>query len=113
MHQTESKITGISVHAGFPNPATDANPENLRLEELLIAHPVSTFFLRIRGRQWEERGIFDGDLAIVDRAIEARPADLVIWWKEDTFLISQRKLVPGSATLWGIVTSIVHQYRKS
>ena len=112
MYQAESKITGVSVHAGFPNPATDANLESLRLEELLIAHPVSTFFLRISGRQWEAQGIFDGDLAIVDRAIEARAADLVIWWQEETFLISQRELVPGNATIWGIVISIVHQYRK-
>ncbi len=107
------KLSGVSEHAGFPNPATDNLLEDLSLQQLLIKHPVSTFFLRVRGSEWEGQGIFDGDIAIVDRALTARKSDLVIWWQGDNFVISKQAKKPDDCPAWGVVTSIIHQCRKS
>ncbi|MFM8975683.1 MAG: LexA family transcriptional regulator, partial [Vulcanococcus sp.] len=39
-------LAGATVAAGFPSPADDYIEVGLDLNELLIRHPSSTFFLR-------------------------------------------------------------------
>ncbi len=67
--------------------------------------------MRIHGDEWQEQGIFDGDIAIVDRALEPKKHDLVVWVKDETLAISQKAVVPDDAALWGVVTAVIHQYR--
>ncbi len=101
---------GVSEHTGFPNAATDRSLATLDLNTLLIKHPVSTFFMRIRGNEWEDRGIFDKDIMLIDRALSPRSIDLVIWWQEDTFMISKLQAVPAQTEIWGVVTTVIHRY---
>lgn len=112
--ETEEQ-TGVSMHAGFPNPAADKSLGGLDLNRLLIQNTASTFLFRLRGNEWEELGIFDGDLAVVDRALDARKNDLVIWWSEHTenFAISKRKDIKVSANAWGVVAAVIHQFRRT
>ncbi len=101
----------VTEHRGFPNPATDVNIVPLSLDKLLIKHPISTFFMQIQGNVWEKFGIFDGDLAIIDRSLNPKSTDLVIWWDETTFVIGKFHKLPLDTTVWGVITSIVHRYR--
>jgi hypothetical protein len=105
---------GVSVHTGFPNPATDTSLRSLDLNQLLVNHGASTYFFRVRGDHWQEAGVFDDDIAIVDRALDARKTDAVIWWNEgaDQFNITRRSQVPAVATVWGVITATIHQFRK-
>lgn len=114
MPEERTQPEGVSEHTGFPNPATDTSLRSLDLNQLLIAHSTSTYFFRVRGNSWENAGVFDGDLAIIDRALDARKTDTVIWWNADTdtFNISSYRTVPSGATVWGVVTSTIHQHRK-
>ena len=107
-------IPGVTTHAGFPNPASDKNLDSLDIYQLLIKRPVSTFLFRIRGQEWKSLGIFDDDIAIVDRALDPRKSDLVIWWQEgkDGFMISEFKSVTLDANVWGVVINTIHQFRK-
>lgn len=66
------------VPAGFPSPADDYMDKGLDLNEHLILHPAATFYCRVIGESMRELGIFDGDLLIVDRAIEAQHGDVVL-----------------------------------
>lgn len=102
--------SNVTEHTGFPNPATDKTLVSLDLSALLIKNPASTFFMRIAGHNWENFGIFNNDIAIIDRAISPKPDDLVIWW-DDNFRISRYKKAPPGVILWGTVTSITHRYR--
>lgn len=110
----ENGAPGVSVHTGFPNPATDKQLHTLDFNQLLIQHTVSTFMFRVRGNEWEDAGVFDGDIAVVDRALDARKTDVVIWWRESVgeFAISKRPDMPEDASLWGVVTATIHQFRK-
>jgi len=110
----EKQPDGISVHTGFPNPATDTSLRSLDLNQLLIQHSASTYFFRVRGDQWQNDGVFDGDIAIVDRSLDPRKNDTVIWWDEhqDNFAISPYRSMPAGATLWGVISSTIHQFRK-
>ena len=66
------------VAAGFPSPADDYLDGGLDLNEHLIAHPAATYLARAEGDSMIELGIFNGDLLIVDRALEASDGDVVV-----------------------------------
>ncbi len=104
---------GVSIHAGFPNPAADKNLLSLDLNQLLVRRAASTFLFRVRGETGKDFGIFDGDIAVVDRALDPRQADLVIWWDDDTFRISRFDSLDDDTSAWGVITSTVHQLRKA
>lgn len=103
---------GISIHAGFPNPAADRNLAEVDLHRLLVKQPVSTFFMEVDGNDWEDRAIFAGDIVVIDRSLAPRQTDLVIVTKDADFLITPFSQLPVDSTLWGTVTAVVHRYRK-
>jgi len=103
--------TTISVHAGFPNPAADRRGAPLSLDRLLIKHPSSTYFFRVRGDTWTEVGIFDGDIAIIDRALPPQRSDLVLTWHDESFRLQYWRHWREDAEPWGVVSSIVHSYK--
>ena len=57
------------VKAGFPSPAEDIR-EKLDLVKLLVRHKASTFFFRVSGVSMVDAGLDEGDIIIVDRAIQ-------------------------------------------
>ena len=103
---------GVSVHTGFPNPATDTTIQGLSLDKLLIWNSASTFMMNIDSNDWQNEGIYSGDIAIIDRALAPKHIDLVVWIKDSDFVISRFYKVPRQATVWGAVTSIIHRYRE-
>lgn len=66
------------VPAGFPSPADDYMDRGLDLNEHLVQHPESTFFLRVRGESMTGAGIHDGDILIVDRAVAPASGKVVV-----------------------------------
>lgn len=64
----ESSLLG-DVKAGFPSPAEDIR-EKLDLVKLLVRHKASTFFFRISGVSMVDAAMDEGDIIIVDRAID-------------------------------------------
>ncbi|HEY5152707.1 MAG TPA: S24 family peptidase [Candidatus Saccharimonadales bacterium] len=105
---------GVSVHSGFPNPALERRGQGARLaldiNQLLIKRPSSTYLFNIEGHQWSDQGIYDGDIAVIDRAIEPRPADLVIAWRTSGSTLCRRGQLTHNDEVWGVVTAIIHQY---
>ncbi len=57
------------IKAGFPSPAEDVR-EKLDLVKLLVRHNASTFFFRIDGVSMVDADMDEGDIIIVDRAVE-------------------------------------------
>ena len=71
-------LYGHKVEAGFPSPADDYIEGKLSLDEHLIQHRDSTFFVRAKGDSMVGAGIFDGDLLVVDRSLNPSSGDIVI-----------------------------------
>jgi SOS-response transcriptional repressor LexA len=104
--------TTVSVHAGFPNPAAERTGAPLSLDKLLVHHPSSTYFFRVRGHSWNRYGVFDGDLAVIDRALTPQGRALVVWWQESgEFAVSPFDRVSEQNT-WGTITAIIHTFNK-
>ncbi len=117
-----------SVKAGFPSPAEDYAEQHLDLNTHLISRPAATFFLRVSGDSMINAGIFNGDLLIVDRSINATPGKIVIAavngeltvkrlekTKEGTFLVAENnhykpiKLEESDYIyIWGVVLYNIH-----
>ena len=115
--QTLAGGDGVSVHTGFPNPALEHRGQDSRLaldlNQLLIRHTSSTYLFRVAGHTWADHGIYDGDIAVIDRAMQAGSSDLIIAWQEQGSglkLCKQHQLYPDDKP-WGVVTAIIHQYR--
>jgi DNA polymerase V len=68
----------VSRVPAVPSPAADGAEGMLDLNEHLIRRPASTFFVRVVGDSMIGAGVHDGDLAVVDRSIEARMGHVVV-----------------------------------
>ncbi len=80
-------LAGSAVAAGFPSPADDYIESRIDLNDVLIRHPSSTFFLRVSGESMRDAGILDGDLLVVDRAVEPRAGRVVVAVVEGAFTL--------------------------
>jgi len=67
-----------SVAAGFPSPADDYLDRSLDLHSYLIKHPAATYLARAKGDSMQGRGIYNGDLLIVDRSRIVQHGDIII-----------------------------------
>ena len=121
-----------SVAAGFPSPARDYIEARLDLNEYLIRHPAATFFVRVAGNSMTGAGIHSGDVLIVDRALEARPGDVIIAVVDGEPVVKRLRCANGRLALcaesgdsrpirieprmelevWGVVTHAIHSYRR-
>ncbi len=87
------------VSAGFPSPAEDYVDKKLDLNEYIIKHPAATFFVRVKGNSMQDSGISDGDLIVVDRAIEQRDNSIVVAFLDGEFTIKRVKTKKGELYL--------------
>jgi hypothetical protein len=90
----------------------DGRLHGLDLNQLLVKNPSSTFLFRVRGEQGIMQGIFDGDIAIVDRLATPREQDLVLWHNGQYFNLSRPTRIAADSTVWGTITAVIHQYRE-
>lgn len=113
---------------GFPSPADDHLDRPLDIAEHLVRHPEATFFLRARGRSMIGAGIHDGDLLVVDRAVDPVHGKVVIGEVNGKLIVRRLCLRGGRMLLlpenpeyapldvagrddvriWGVVTYVVH-----
>ena len=75
-----------AIKAGFPSPA-DYSHETLDFNRDLIRNPEATFYGKVEGDSMIEAGINDGDIAVIDRSLEARDGDIVVGYVNDEFTI--------------------------
>ena len=99
-----------SVKAGFPGPAEEEASDRMSLDDYLVPQPNSTFFLRIRGDLMNHAGILDGDIAIVERTLNAQAGQVVVLSKEGEIKIKNLVLSDYvDSELMGIVTGLARK----
>lgn len=117
------------VQAGFPSPADDYVDKKLDLNEFLVEHPAATFFVRVSGDSMQDAGVADGDVLVVDRAIEPRHGRIVIASVNAELTVKRIREQNGRLFLapenpdyapteitedtdfevWGVVTYVIHK----
>ena len=116
------------IKAGFPSPAEDYLDKKLDLNEHLIKHPASTFFVKVKGDSMIGAGINSGDILIVDRSLEPKDKRIIVAvvngdftvkrlckTKDKLLLIAENpKYAPIEIKdsmdfeVWGVVTNVIH-----
>lgn len=94
------KLRVVSPAAcGFPSPAQDWEDEALNLVEILRLDSASAFVFRLSGSSMVEAGLFDQDLAIVDKGARPKNGGIVIAVVEGGFVCRQFVVRQGIAYL--------------
>ena len=124
----ERPLFSCSVSAGFPSPADDYIEGKLDLNELMVANPAATFFVRVAGDSMTGAGIHHNDILVVDRSLEPSHGKVVIavvggeltvkrlHRKNDTILLKAENPdypdIPvneeSDCEIWGVVAFVVH-----
>jgi len=76
-----------SIRAGFPSPAEDYMNDSLDFNRDLIRNPEATFYGQVEGDSMIDAGICDGDIAVIDRSIEAEHGDVVVGYIDKEFTV--------------------------
>ena len=121
-------LFGHKIAAGFPSPADDYVEDRIDLNQHLIRHKEATFFLRVQGDSMLGAGIHNGDLLVVDRALEPVDGKIVIAVLDGELTVKrlerragQIRLMPENPAvtpivvnneqdlvIWGVVTNVIH-----
>jgi len=127
----EIPFMASAVVAGFPSPAEQYVERPLDLNELLVARPAATYFVRAQGDSMEGVGIHSGDLLVVDRSLEAGNGSVVIACVDGEFTVKTLRKSRGRVWLeaanpayepirfsggmelrvFGVVTNVIHALR--
>ena len=75
------------IKAGFPSPAQDYRHDTLDFNRDFIRHPEATFYGRVDGDSMMDAGINDGDIAVIDRSLEANDGDVIVAYANEEFTI--------------------------
>lgn len=97
----ESSYDGVllgDVKAGFPSPAEDMS-ERLDLVKLLVRHKASTFFFRVNGVSMVDAAMDEGDIIIVDRAVEPYNNCKAVCYIDGEFTVKRVEIGEKSARL--------------
>lgn len=118
-----------NISAGFPSVASNYIESNLDLNELIVKHPASTFFVKVSGDSMKDAGILSGDILSVDRSLEAVSGKIIVAVingeftvkrfvkkEKDLFLVPANNAYPtirispdSDFQVWGIVTYVVRK----
>lgn len=122
-------VVNDQVCAGFPNPADDYAENSLDLNEILVKHPSSTFFIRVKGDSMINAGIQDGDVVVVDRSLEPYDGAVILAMLNGEFTVKRFQKIGNTIALlpenklfrplrmsqeddfevWGVVSYIIHK----
>ena len=123
-------LYATSISAGFPSPAEDHIDVSLNLNDYLVKHPSSTFYIYVKGDSMVGAGIYDGDLMVIDRSLEPRSNGVVLAVIDGEFTVkkfykknNQIYLLPNNKNykpihikehmdfqIWGVVTHSIHHF---
>lgn len=125
-------VSDDEVRAGF---GCEGNATGLlqaqALDQLLIARPSKTVFLKVRGDSMREAGILSGDVAVVEAGTQAAHGDVVVAEIDGSHTIKEYRIDQGrphltahgqgrrnirakeTLNIIGVVRGIVRSYRPS
>lgn len=91
---------GGALRAGFPSPAQDYTSDAINLGDILVRDSETTFYARVEGNSMCEAGIFDGDLVVIDKSLEATDGDIVAAFIDGEFTLKRFHVDPNEDCAW-------------
>lgn len=119
-----------SVPAGMPITVSATQGEHFVIDEMLIDTPSKTTLIPVKGDSMIDAGIHDGDIAVVEKRMNANIGDIVVAIVDNEFTLKtldkergQFILRPanqaypvirpqGSLEIFGVLTGLIRKYRR-
>lgn len=124
----------MGIQAGFPSPAQDYVDKSLDFNRELIEHPSATFYAKVVGSSMIGAGIAEGDIVVIDRAVDPEQDDIVVVFIDGEFTIKYIDLsearqgriwlrpanpdfspikvdVTADFRVWGVVVKVIKSFR--
>jgi repressor LexA len=119
-----------SVPAGMPVMVAATQGEHFVIDEMLIDTPSKTTLIPVKGDSMIDAGIHDGDIAVVEKRMNANIGDIVVAIVDNEFTLKtldrergQFILRPanqaypvirpqGSLEIFGVLTGLIRKYRR-
>ena len=83
------QMASEGIHAGFPSPAQDYMSGVVDLNRELVRHPEATFYGRVVGDSMRDAGVEEGDVLVIDKALEPREGDMVVCCLDGEFALKR------------------------
>lgn len=130
----------INTHFSFEAPLVQAKiplrtpiayneRSTLDLNEYLVERPDSTFFVRVTGESMIGKGIYDGDILVVDTSIHPKDGRVVVAAIEGELAVKTLRIIRDQVYLysenerylpieilghmhfkiWGVVKHVIHE----
>ena len=77
------------ISAGFPSPADDFKEVRISLDKELVRNQESTFYARVSGNSMENAGLSDGDLIVIDRALDPVKNKIAVCFLDGEFTVKR------------------------
>ncbi|WP_312726512.1 LexA family protein [Stutzerimonas kunmingensis] len=115
------------VPAGFPSPAADYEEVTLSIDELIDLRTPHVYLVRVEGPSMIGAGIYNGDVLVVNKALEARSGHIVVAYVDGGMTVKRLQITPAGVWLqpenpdyraipvteslhvWGVATHNLHQ----
>jgi DNA polymerase V len=97
--EQEPPLFSSLIEAGFASAVDDHVDRTIDLNEMLIAHPAATFFVKVKGDSMKDAGIHPGDILVVDRSLEPMSGRIVVAILDGEFTVKRLILENGEAIL--------------
>ena len=96
------------TQTGFSSPATHYSEPRIDLNEVLVEHPISTFYIRVVDDSFIEFNINIDDVLIVDKSRNPLKNQLAIISVDGDFkIIKIDGISEREFNLWGVITYII------
>jgi repressor LexA len=123
-------LADASVPAGMPVTVSETQGELFIIDEMLIDTPSRTTLIPVKGDSMVDAGIRDGDVAVVEKRMNANIGDVVVAIVDDEFTLKTldkergkfilRPANPaypvirpqGALEIFGVLVGLVRKYRK-
>lgn len=118
-----------SVQAGMPVSVTATEGEHFVIDDMLIETPSKTTLIPVKGDSMIEAGIHDGDIAVVEKRMNANVGDIVVAIVDNDFTLKTldkerghyilrpaNQSFPvirpqGSLEIFGVLVGLIRKYR--
>jgi len=113
--------------AGFPSPAADYEELTLSIDDLVDLRTPHVYLARVDGPSMTGAGIYDGDVLVINRALEPRSGDVVVAYVDGGMTVKRLDITPTGVWLqpehpdfraigvteslhvWGVATHNLHR----
>ncbi len=119
-----------TISAGFPSPASDYEERELDINDLVVPHPLSSYFMKVSGDSMTGACIYSDDIIVIDKAITPAHNRIVVARIGEEYTLKRLQLLKGRKIflkpenpkylamevtgrddfeVWGVVTWVLHQ----